>query len=282
MPRRIPRVARRGLGFTGDSHLVSDEALLHEDVAGEHCSEREREQHVQPGALDERGQQRSVFEHLRLREIESLRILPGPVHQPGHDELGDVDEHQRNEDLVGVETDAKDRGDRCPQRAADRAGDDHRRQQHCARAALEVQRDPAAGNGARDELPLGADVPDVCAESDGKADRDQRQRRCLEQKLGDAVRVLERAQKEDAEAFERIRAERREDGEAGDECEHRGNEWRRKAHRARRLRPRVEPRPHRRLPAPAPHRATGRSSTRRSPRCSSRSCVSRATACRWR
>ena len=72
---------------------------------------------------------------------------------------------------------------------------------------------PPPATAPVDELALGADVPDVGAKADGEADGDQHQRRRLEQELGDAVDP-HRAQEEDAEALDRILAERGEDDRA--------------------------------------------------------------------
>jgi hypothetical protein len=54
------------------------------------------------------------------------------------------------------------------------------------------ERDAAAEDRAHDELPFGADVPDVRAIADGKADRDQHDRACLEQQLADVVDGVDR------------------------------------------------------------------------------------------
>jgi hypothetical protein len=120
-------------------------------------------------------------------------------------------EHQRHQDLVRVEARAQERRDRRPQRAADRARDDHRRQQQRSLAAEEGQREAAGRDPAHDELALGADVPHIGAKTDGQPDRDQHQRRRLQEQLRDRIRILQRIQEEDGEAFERILAERRED-----------------------------------------------------------------------
>ena len=225
---------------------------------------------------------RGVVKHLRLREVESLRILPRAVHQPRHAELRDVDQHQRHEDLVGVELGPQERGNGRPQRPADRTGHDHHRQQERVRAAREVERDAAAGDRADDVLAFGSDVPDVGAKADGEADGDQHQRRRLEQELRPSVRILQRAQEEHAKALDRILAERGEDHESADERERDREERRRIAHRIGGLGPCFEPRPHDALPSPIRRPATCRSSRRRSPRRWCRPFAWSARAGRWR
>ncbi|MPN32130.1 hypothetical protein SDC9_179606 [bioreactor metagenome] len=58
---------------------------------------------MQPGAFHQHREQGMVAEHGRLRKIEAIRILPWAEHQPRHEKLGDIDQHQRYQDLVGVE-----------------------------------------------------------------------------------------------------------------------------------------------------------------------------------
>ena len=55
------------------------------------------------------------------------------------------------------------------------------------RAVGEVQRHAAAGQGADQQLALGADVPDVGPEAHRQPHRAEHQRRGLEEQLGDAV-----------------------------------------------------------------------------------------------
>jgi hypothetical protein len=80
--RRKPRVARSRLRLSGDLHLKTEKAALHEDVPGQQGAERQQECRIQPRAFDEDRQNRRVLEHLRLREVEAFRVSPRPVDEP--------------------------------------------------------------------------------------------------------------------------------------------------------------------------------------------------------
>ena len=149
--------------------------------------------------------------------------------------------------------------------------------------------DAAAEDRPEDELPLGADVPDVGAKAHREAQRDEHERRRLHRQLGEGASAAHRLDEEDEEPVDRALAEEREQADADDQRDGHGEDRREDRHEARGLRPRLEPkhararsragrREDRRLARGSrPRPARGRSSTRRSPRPSRRACRRGAT-----
>ena len=135
---------------------------------------------VQPPAFDQGRHRRDGIEFRRGREIHALGIAPRSAHQIVHAEIGDIDQHQAGEDLAGAETHPADRRNERVERAAERAQEQHGRQHPMAGVgAIGAHGKPAAADRADDELPLGADVPDIGDVTERKADRDHHQRRRL-------------------------------------------------------------------------------------------------------
>ena len=109
----------RGVGGEPrDAQLIAQEAPVQKHVA--ECDRRERndEAEIEPRPVDQDRIERRIGELLRLRKVEPLRVAPGLVHKPREQQIGDIDEHQAHQDLVGVEARAQERRDRCPQHAA--------------------------------------------------------------------------------------------------------------------------------------------------------------------
>ena len=92
-----------------------------------------------------------------------------------------VIEHQTDEDFVGVEVRAQQRGNRGPQCTADSAGDDHGWQQRGAATGAEMQRQCAAADHTEDELPFRAHIPHRRAEANRKPDAHEHERRRLDE-----------------------------------------------------------------------------------------------------
>ena len=174
---------------------------------------------VQAGALEDDGQERAAFKERGLREAEAVGIAKRPLDGPGEQELRHVDEHERDKNLVGVELVAKKRRDRAPESAAERRGQHDEDDEPGARRVVAHQGDRAARNGARNELALGADVPDVGAEAHHEAHGAEQQRRHLDAHLGPAAQAVERRDEEGDEGLDGILAERGEDHGARDDRE---------------------------------------------------------------
>ena len=102
---------------------------------------------------------------------------------------------------------------------------------------MECEGDAATANRAEGELTFRADVPYVGAIACGETDRAQHQWRGLEEKLAESIQRFDRLDEKDVEGLQRILAQAGEQREADDERSGCGEQWRRPAHEARRLRP---------------------------------------------
>ena len=104
--------------------------------AGGDGRQRDEEADVEARPSAAGGSSAASCEQLRLRKVEALRIAPRHrARATTAASVRDVDEHQRDQDLVGVEARAQEGGDRAPTAMPpSAAGDDHRRQ-HAARLA---------------------------------------------------------------------------------------------------------------------------------------------------
>src|SRR5215831_6160999 len=237
---RVARIARGRRREAGDGELEAEEGPLDEHPGERDRHERDEERGVEARALEplpprgEQREQRVVGELDGDREVVAVRVSPRAEHQVLDEEVGHVGQHEAHQDLVRVQLRAQERGDRRPQHSADRAGEDHARQRPGAPLLLEVDRDAGREDAAEVHLPLGADVPDVGAEPDRESERDQAERRGLEEQLAHAVRVADRIHEIDAERAHRILTERGEDREADDQRQRRGEHRREPLHRTRR------------------------------------------------
>ena len=177
--------------------------------------QRNRKHMGESRALDHGGKQRGVIEHACLRKIEAVGVAPGAVHQPGNEELRNIDQHQRHQDFIGIEAGAKCGWDGGPRHATCHAGKRKQWQEDGGfERAVERQRSPACSDGARNVLALCANVPYIGAKAHRKADRDQHQGCGLQEELGDALKIFERKQEEHAHRVNRVFAERGEDQKA--------------------------------------------------------------------
>ena len=119
-----------------------------------------------------------------MREVEALRVAPGPAREVVEDELRDVDEHQARQDLADAEARLQEGRDE----AVERAAGDRRAASSPAAPSIPAsvpwvrEREPAAEHRADHELALRADVPEIGAEAVGEADRDERERRRLDER----------------------------------------------------------------------------------------------------
>ncbi len=161
--------------FKSHDHAPKQHSRQHDD------DERHDGAGVQPPAFDQGRHRRDRIEFGGGGEIHAVRIAPRPAHQIVHAEIGDIDQHQTGEDFAGAETHPANRRDQRVERAADRAQEQHGRQHPMAGVgAVGAHGEPAAADGADDELALGADIPDIGDVTERQADRDHHQRRRLD------------------------------------------------------------------------------------------------------
>ena len=266
LPRREAGVARRRRRQAADLELKARVGAKEQDP--ERGDRDERDQHADVDAIagEELGHLRRLQEGDRLRKVVAGRVLPRAVDEVVEQLLGDVDEHQADQDLVGVEAVAQHRDDRRPAHPADDAGGDDGDEEPAAGRRRRLHRHAAREERADDELSFGADVPDVRAKADREAERDQEQRRRLHRQLGERVDALHRLDEEDREAAQRVLAEDEEQARADDDRDRERDQRRGDRHRPRRLGAGLKPQHGSR----SPRRPRGRSSTRRSARPSPR------------
>ena len=155
-------------------------------------------------------------ERLALREDRAGRRGVAPVReavedQVVEDERGDVVEHQRRDDLVGVRERPQEPRDRAPRRAARRADDDHRRDDDERGLPVEVERDPGGADRAEVELALGADVEEAHPEGDRGGEAGEGERRRRDERVGERAVGEERGVEEPPERRDRRVAGRGED-----------------------------------------------------------------------
>ena len=241
LARRKASVARRRRRQAADLKLEAGVGAKEQDPERGHGDERAERADVDPVAAVQARHLRRLQEGDRLREVVAVRVLPRPVDEVVEKLLGDVDEHQADEDLVGVEAVAQQGDDRRPEHAAEHAAGEHRQEEPVAGVLAREHRDAAGGDRADDELPFGADVPDVGAKAHRQAERDQQQRRRLDRELGQRVDALHRLDEEDREAAQRVLAEENEQAGADDDRDRERDQRRGDRHRPRRLGARLKP-----------------------------------------
>ena len=169
---------------------------------------------------------RHVGQRLALREAARVRIAPvrtGAEDQVLHQVQRDVVEQQRRHDLRRAEVGTGERGDEHPQRAADRAAEDHHRDgQRSRQSGRDREPRPRGDDRARVELPLAADVVEVHPEREGRGESREDQRRRGRQGVGEAVPVPEAGPEELlVHAQGRVTGEREEDRTQRERDEHR-------------------------------------------------------------
>ena len=171
-----------------------------------------------------------------MREVEALRIAPGPAHQIIEDELRDIDQHEAGQDLVDAEPGLQEGRDQAVERAADDAEQQHERQHpEAGIRAVGLEGEPAAEHGADHVLALGADVPEIGAKAIGQADGDERQRRRLDEEFLQRPGIAQGLEHIDVEGRDG-RASHQPDDEAGDQerGDEGGDRRERRASRAKR------------------------------------------------
>ena len=104
-----------------------------------------------------------------------MRIAPWAAHQPVKEQLGDVDQHQADEDFVGVEAGFQECRNAGKQSTADSPHNQHQRQNKRRLPLRHENRQHGAADRPHSKLTLGADIPVVGAIADRQPHRDQDQ-----------------------------------------------------------------------------------------------------------
>ena len=140
-----------------------------------------------------------------------------PGEQVVHQLDGDEIEHDRAQDLVDAEVALEGAGDRTPEAAAGRAGEDRQRDQDDGREAGQRERGRRREQRTHGDLALAADVEHVRPERDADPDADEQERDGLHRRRAQRVAVAEGAVEERAVAGDGVRAERSEHDGADEE-----------------------------------------------------------------
>ena len=149
---------------------------------------------------------------------------------PRGDPLGDIDQHQRDQNFRRAEPVPEHRGDHAPSPAPGQSRRDHQRKQPPRLQRVQRQRHGGAGQAADDVLSLGPDVPDARAKADGQARRNQDQGCGLDQQLRPGIAgggAEQRVPEDRADRRDRVMAQQREQQPAGDHGGQHGHHRRR-------------------------------------------------------
>ena len=154
---------------------------------GEHDGgERQQEAQMQPRAGDERREARIGGKALSLRQIAG-RLLQGTAQQIGHEQDGDIIEHDRGDQLIGAEAQLEHAGEQRPERTDESRGQDHSRDQQRRGQGGHGEADPGGGRRAEEELPFRAEIERAAAERDRDGEAREGERDGAEQRLAEAV-----------------------------------------------------------------------------------------------
>jgi hypothetical protein len=172
---------------------------------------------------------RNRLEGLGLREVVAGRVLPGAIDQVAQHHVGHVHQHQADQDFIGIEAVAQQRGDAGPHHAAGHARQQNGQHDPAAGGLVGHQRHAAGKHGTNHKLSFGADVPDVGAEAHRQPQRNDQQRRGLDHQLAHGIRRLDGLPEEHLQAAHRVLAQGREQQHADDHGDHQRQDRRAKA-----------------------------------------------------
>ena len=181
--------------------------------------QREHEAEVDARVREDLRKLRVRRDPLRLGELRH-RVAPWAVEQARHEEQGDRVEEQCRHDLVDAEVHAHQRRAEHPHRAAERARHGHRRDRERTRHPAHMRAHPGGRDRAREELPLGADVPEAGAERDRDRGTGEEERRRRDEHLQARVAGRERLDDEGVVGVERVRARGEDEADRDGERDH--------------------------------------------------------------
>jgi hypothetical protein len=157
-----PGKTRRLRGGADDPDLEPLDGAAEHRPGNRHHHERHHGADVQPAAFDQCRYGRDRIELSGSRKIVAVRIAPRAAHQVIEQIVGDVNQHQADQDFARPEAHFAERRDQCIERTRQRAEHQHRRQHPMAGiGSLRRYREIAAANCADHELAFGADVPHI-------------------------------------------------------------------------------------------------------------------------
>ena len=203
----VTRIACRKRRHAGNLELEAERHLVHQDPDPEGGNEREKRARVKARAFDEDGKESPGIKEPRLREAEALRIAHRTLHGPGEKQLRHVDEHEAHENFVRMEAVTQKGRDAAPHGAPEGGGEHDENHEGGARRRIGAKRHGAARDRARDQLPFGADVPDVRAEAHHQPHRAEEKRRHLDGDFRPTTHRRKRFDEEGAKRHERILTE---------------------------------------------------------------------------
>ncbi len=166
----------------------------------------------------------TLRKHLRSRARRVAPVRLRVEDQIRDDERRDIVQHQRRDDLVGGEKRSEERRDERERGTADRSRGDHRGDRHPARVVADRDAGGRAGRGTDVELALTADVEELHAKRDGRAEpgEDQRRRgdeRGVEGLAADEPRVEDPAKG----GTRRVMGDQKDDGHHPERDDHRSD-----------------------------------------------------------
>ena len=161
----------------------------------------------------------AVGERGGLRVVEALGVAPRTEDDVVHEEDRHVVQQQGGDGLAGPPPRAQHPGDGGPRAAAGEAEQRHDGEQWPARPVRQVQSRPRGAQCADVELTLAPDVDQPDTRRHRHRERGQQQWRDLHQRLGEPVRVAQRAREDVGVGAQRIAAEHEEQQREGAQAE---------------------------------------------------------------
>ena len=216
---REPRCPWR---LPGEPDLKAEPVAGEQHIGDDHREEGEEHAPMHARAFDDVGvvTRRIILEIARSGEAAALGVLQQAEAHRGEKLFGDIDQHQRDEDLVGTEFHLEKRRYHGPDHTADGTRDDHQRKDIPGIEGIEGEAHAGAADRAHDVLPFGADVPDTGAEAEAEADGDEDERPGLDQQLrariGGELFTEQRIPEDQLDRLERVFAQDHEQHPARD------------------------------------------------------------------
>jgi hypothetical protein len=162
-----------------------------------------------------------------LGKVKTCRVFPGAVNQITEHHPSHVNQHQADQNFVGIEAVTQKSRDTRPKHAAQ-----HTRQEDCqndpAACVFVRQQGHAPGTDrTHDELSLGPDVPHVGPETHGQTQGDDQQRGGLDHQFTQGVRGFDRLPKKHLQTANGVFAQRHEERNTQEHSEQQSQDRRR-------------------------------------------------------
>ena len=186
--RGKPGITRRRRGQA--AHLLRKSGVGAKQVQPHpgHPGKRQQDADVDARALHQTRDLCHGLKGFGLRKVVARRVFPGAKHQVAQHHVGHINQHQADQNFIGVEAVAQECGDAGPRHAAQHPGRQDGRNYPGPGSPVGQQGHAACRHGADHILPLGADVPDVGAKAHRQAQRNDQQGRGLDHQLAQRIR----------------------------------------------------------------------------------------------